>query len=140
MKATLKAAAITAGADKTIYDRKAMQNVLIDGYTPEQVICLIDEFNSKEKSFKTNGIDTVVKVRVAFVKQVNFQETSELNDADMIALELCCDKFMFALYDSGKFAKIPDYEITKHEENETDFNAIGWRMDIKLSLDGYAQC
>ena len=44
MKARLTAIAETI-ADRVIYDRRPMQNVLLDEATANEVICLIDEVN-----------------------------------------------------------------------------------------------
>jgi hypothetical protein len=140
MKTILTTAARTAGADQVIYDRTAMLNVLIDRSSGE-TICLIDEFNESELVPVSNGIDELFTIRVAFVRQVNLEETAELNNTDMVALKTICKKFVKELIISGEFMKFDSVPVRKHQENETDFNAIGWQMTFKLTpLEGYAEC
>jgi hypothetical protein len=140
MKTTLSTAATTAGANQVIYDRKAMQNILIDRSSVE-TICLIDEINESELVIASNGIDELFTIRVAFVRQVNLEETAELNNADMNDLKTICKKFVKELIISGSFKKFESVTVRKHQENETDFNAIGFELTLKLTLlEGYAEC
>lgn len=141
MRTILTTTATTAGADVTIYDRKAMQNILLDAVDSHKTICLIDEFNSASLVPRNNGVDIEHTIRIAFVKQVNFEETAELNETDLTALMLCCKKYIIALIDSQYFNRFPRVPVRKHQERETDFNAIGYEMTLTLTEnEGYAEC
>jgi len=141
MRTILTTAATTAGADKTIYDRKVFQNILLDASNVDHTICLIEEPEETNLSIKGNGVDETAPYRVAFVKQVNFEEQATLNETTLTTLKTCCKSFLMALVASNEFGKIDAVPVRKYQENESDFNAIGWEMTLTLPIkDGYVEC
>ena len=133
----LKQAATAAGATEVIYDRDQMANILVDKKTG--VISLIGELNNISQQIMGNGIAETITLQVAFVQQVDFQDTAENNRDVMSDMLKCTRRFILHMQASGIFRDIRS-TTTKHEENSNDANLIGWRMNITTKLDGYAEC
>lgn len=140
MKDTFKAIAKAAGAVTVIYDRLEMQNILADK-ADKGLICLLKEIDSVDLTVDGNGVSYSVKLEVAFVKDVSFQDTAENNDPIMNTCLTACRKFLLGLVDSGLFNKDITSTATKQQENEFDANLIGWGMTLTLKLrNGYSEC
>ena len=138
---TLKQIATDSGAERVIYDRPSMQNILVDDVHPGLTVCLIDELNQIDQRYRANGVDEAMTVVATFVKQVDHGEEAECNRDTLNELLLCTRKFIIGLTDSGLFAKNITSRTVKFRENIMDANLIGWQMTINVSLlYGYTEC
>lgn len=141
MKTILETAARKAGATEVIYDREAMQNILLDEKRRGDVICLIDEFDESQFVVNSNGVDELHTIRIAFVSQVNFEETAKMNEATLKSLKQNCKSFVVQLVRSGFFRDLKTVPIRKYQEPRSDFNAIGYEMTFNITeTEGYAEC
>jgi hypothetical protein len=141
MRTALTTIAKAAGADVVIYDREPLQNVLLDEAKITDTICLITEIRGVTITTSDNGLDDSFQVQVAFVKQVNLENFAENNDALMNALLLICKAFITGLVKANRYQRNISVNCLKYEERESDFNAIGWKMNLTLNpIYGYAEC
>lgn len=141
MKTILETAARKAGATEVIYDREAMQNILLDEKKRGDVICLIDEFDESEFILNSNGIDDAVMIKIAFISQVNFEEVANMNYGLLKSLRTYSKSFVANLIKTGLIKGLKTIPVNKFQEPQSDFNAIGWSMTFKaIDLYGYVQC
>ena len=141
MRTALTTIAETAGADVVIYDREPLQNVLLDEAKITDIICLITEIRGVTITTSDNGLDHSFTITVAFVKQVNVEDFALNNDTLMNALFRICEKFILGLVQSQLYQRVITTRLNKYEERESDFNAIGWKMNLTLNpIHGYAEC
>lgn len=141
MVTELKRIALLAGAQSVIYDRVEMQNVFADYAESNKVLCLFNEVGTINLTMAGNGVNEKYPINISFVKQVPFQETSDLNAAIMTETHNCATSFFMQLSKSQYFGKLTEGTLTKHEENINDANLIGWDLSITLDLlNGYIEC
>lgn len=137
----LKQIATDCGADRIIYDRPSMQNILVDETIPGLIVCMIDELNQVDQQYRGNGIDESMTIIVSWVKQVDHGEEAEMNREVLNELLVKTRKYLIGLTDSGLFRKNITSRTVKFRENIMDANLIGWQMTINVSLlYGYTEC
>lgn len=120
-------------ADEVYYD--VMRNIN-NAETPEYSenwLCFIDEINNARVVTSANSHTVTFPTSIAFVKCVELNGSAVLNDDIMSESYRKCIKMINGLINTGQFAKLPTWALSKVQENEFDINAIGWRLTLELT-------
>ena len=140
MRTTLETYLTASGCTKIFYDSPVIANILTDEAGPDDIIAVIQEFDTMTLEPSGSGLIEHYTPKIDILKQCEPERFATNNETTITRLKFITKVFILILMRSGEFQKIGSVPMTRVNEKKYDANVIGWTLSLDLKLTEQSKC